>query len=550
MSPLAPARRVTWLDLLAVAVVTIAVFTPVFRTGFAPLDDVIMIVENTKVTEPSWKHFKSFWVEPAFRIYMPLALSTWQCVAWLTHSGTPGTPDYVLPVWGFKIVSVLTHAAAAAAAVWTLSVLTRTRWPAVVGGLIFALHPLQVESVAWTTGLKDQYCGLFVILAVGWYARHAERDPPVPWTDAWWWAALAAAVLATFSKPTAMVLPVLLLAVDWTVRRGDVAKRFVSLALFLLPAISIAIVIFAVQGNTPVGRVAPALRPLVAADSYAFYFGKLLWPTQLSIDYGRRPGTVLASGAIWWTWVFPVLALVAVLAMRSRRWVLAAVLFVVPIAPVSGITVFDMQQFSTVTDHYVYQSLAGVGLAVALLVWRWPRAGGTAAVAALCVLSVLTWRTATRWQSLEPLYADMLEANPRSWLARDLLSVFALSRGDFATARRLLDASLRDNPANGGAWDIQSSYFLQLCRYRESADAGLKATEKLNLQRLDVARRLTLLGARLKDIDLAEKGVRAWLKIEPDNRYVNEMLRSVRMARLQEKRAAATQPATQNGPPK
>src|SRR4051794_32504909 len=105
--------RVTWLDLLAVAVLTFAAFTPVLRTSFAPLDDYLMIVDNAKVTEASWANFKTFWTEPTFRIYMPLALSVWQFVAMVTHHGTPGTPDYFLPPLGFKIVSVLTHCGAA-----------------------------------------------------------------------------------------------------------------------------------------------------------------------------------------------------------------------------------------------------------------------------------------------------------------------------------------------------------------------------------------------------------------------------------------------------
>lgn len=544
---LSPDRfRVTWLDLLAVAVVTVAVFTPVFRTSFAPLDDFIMIVENTKVTEPSWAHFKSFWVEPSFRIYMPLALSVWQGVAWLTHQGTPGTADYFLPVWGFKAVSVLTHAAAAGAAAWTLSTLTRSRWPALVGGLLFAVHPMQVESVAWTTGLKDQLCGLFVILAVGGYARHAERDPPAPWRDPWWALALLATVLAVLSKPTAMVLPALLLTVDWALRRCDVAKRFVSLALFVLPAVSIALAIFAMQGNSPVESVRAALRPLVAADTYAFYLAKLLWPLELSVDYGRRPPVILASGAIWWTWIVPLAAVAAVALTRSRRWWLAAVLFVVPIAPVSGIATFDMQQFSTVTDHYVYQSLVGVGLAAALLLIRWPRAAGVVAMAAVVILSVLTWRTATQWQSLEGLYGRMLVQNPNSWLARDLLGTIAASRGDLATARRYFEQSLRDNPKDGAAMDNKSAYYLQVGRYRESAEVGLVAAEKMTLRRVTLAKRITLIGQRLRDRDLAEKGIRYWLRIEPDNPYVNGMLAAVRRAKLQE---AATRPATTRAEP-
>ncbi|MDB5326325.1 MAG: Tetratricopeptide 2 repeat protein [Phycisphaerales bacterium] len=537
-------RRVSWLDLLAVMLVTFAVFTPVLRTGFSPLDDYIMILQNQKVLEPTWPHFTSFWTETSFHIYMPLALSTWQLLAWAFHKGTIAGGDYLLSPVSFKVVSVLTHSLAAVAAAWTISTLTRSRWPAMIGALLFAIHPMQVESVAWTTGLKDEYCGLFTILAIGFYARYAERDPETPFSDGWWLLALLAAILATLSKPTAMVLPVLLLAVDWTVRRTSVAKRTASLILFLLPALSIAFIIQAAQGDTGAERVSALLRPLAAGDTYAFYLGKLLWPMQLSVDYGRRPTVILENGSIYWTWIVPVAVLIGVLLMRSRRWVLAAVLFVVPVLPVSGIKPFDMQQYSTVTDHYVYQSLAGVGMAAALLIWRWPRAGVAGGVAVLAVLSVLTYRTATQWENFETLYRRMLAQNPRSWMARDLLGVLAGSRGDLFGMRELYEAALRDNPYDGAALENKSGFLLMFEKYREAADVARQASEKLVTRRLATAKRMTLIGAKLKDIEITEKGLEYWRLLDPENKFVSKMMDRVRLAKMQQQSELRNRPAT------
>lgn len=542
-------RGIRWFDLLAVALVTMAVFAPVFRTKFAALDDIIMIVDNEKVTSFTWDNFYSHWSEPSFHIYMPLALSTWQIVTWLTHSGTPGGQDFAVWPLGFKIVSVVTHMLSAVAATWLISLVTRTRWPAMLGGMLFALHPLQTESVAWTTGLKDEYCGLFTLLMLACYAKHVLKNPQSPFKDGWWWLAFLSAVLAVLSKPTAMVLPVLLFMVDWTLRRTDVVRRFTSLALFMVPAVSIAVVILIAQGQGNVTSIALPYRPLVAADSYAFYLFKLVWPQYLSVDYGRRPAVILSEGLLWWTWILPAAVGIAVLATRSRYWLLAAALFVVPVLPVSGLTVFDMQQYSTVADHYMYQSLAGAGLALALLVKRWPRPMGTLAVVGLVALSAATFRTANRWCDYLEMLHQMVKANPRSWMLHDQLATISLDLGDIAGARYHIDQSLKNNPKDILALDNKSALLLLLGQYREAAEAAAYATELNGLRRLSVGRRLTLLGATLKDIDLTEKGLEYWQQVEPKNTYVWQMLRNVRAARAAMENQAKLAAPAPAGPP-
>ena len=535
-----PGARVTWLDLLAVFIVTAAVFIPVLHGQFSPLDDVAMISVNPAVTTPTWENFVGFWSAPAFRIYMPLTLSVWQGIAALFHVGGPMSDGtYEVTPMAFKAVSILAHAAAAASAAWTLSAITRTRWPAVLGAMAFALHPTQVESVAWTTGLKDVLCGLFAILSIGLYARHARRNPLSPWRDGWWWATLLCVLLSMASKSTGAVLPAVLLAVDWAVRRCTVARRVVSVAPLMLPAFASVLIIVGSQGDSRGSAVPVWQRPLVAADAYAFYLRKVVWPLPLSIDYGRRPSVVVAGGSLWWTWVAPAVALVGVLLTRSRTWVLVAVMFVVPVLPVSGLATFDMQQYSTVADHYLYQSLLAVGLAVALLAaWRPAIAGIVMAV--VCAFAVLSYRECAVWQSVEGLYAGVLRANPQSWMARNLLGTLAAERGDLFFARRMAEESYATRRDDGVTLDLISETATLAGDFRRAADYGIKATDKLQIKRLTTARRLTMLGLRLKDRDVTEKGLRFWLEAEPTNAYVVNMIAAIERSKREDRRAAAT----------
>ena len=540
-------RRVpSWLDLLAVAVVTFAVFVPVLRTDFSSLDDYVMLANNRKITSPSWQGFASFWSGPAFRIYMPLAQSVWQAVALKSYVAAPVSGTHNLEPFGFKLTSVVTHALAAAAAAWAIGGVTRTRWPAVAGGLLFALHPTQVESVAWTTGLKDELCGLFSILAVGGYALHARRDRPTPWADPFWWLAFASALLATSSKPTAMVLPVLLVATDWALRRASAVRRFTSVGPFLLPAAACVLVIATAQFDPNVPDAGRLLRPLVAADAYAFYLAKMVWPAHPSVDYGRYPTAVLASGALWWTWLLPAAGVAVLMWRRSRKAWLAAVLFVVPVLPTSGLVPFDMQQYSTVTDHYAYQPMFGVGLVAALLLAHRPRVGGARVGGALVVLAlaacaVLTVRAIDDWRTPETLFRRVLARNPRSWMARDLLGHNAADRGDVFTADRLTEEALRLNPFDGVALETRSHLSLLLGRYRLAADQAADATGKVAIERVELGKRMALVGAKLHDRGLAERGARYWLRADPENPFARDMLTAIVRAKASE---AATRPTS------
>ena len=522
---------------------TAAVFVPVLHTDFSPLDDRAMIPMNPEVTTPSWDNLAGFWAAPSFRIYMPLTLSIWHVIATFSHYGDKlWDGSYSVGPAAFKYVSVATHALAAAAAAWSLSAITRTRWPAVLGAMVFALHPAQVESVAWTTGLKDELCGLFSLLAVGLYVCHTRRNPASPWGDGRWWGAFACALLAMASKSAGLVLPAMLLAADWATRRCSLAKRLVSVLPAVLPAVASAMIIVATQGDSQASDVRLWQRPLVAADTYAFYLRKVVWPGAMAIDYGRRPSDIIASGAIWWTWLFSAAAVAGVLLTRSRFWVLAAALFVIPVLPVSGLAVFDMQQYSTVTDHYLYQPLFGIGLAVALLAtWR-PAVGGAVA-AATCGLALMTHRECTAWQDIDRLYARILRANPRSWMARNTIADDAADRGDIFTARRLTNEAIAVNPDHGNTLDLISRLDVLEGKYRDAATHARSASQRVETQRLALARRLTVLGLRLNDRDVSESGLRLWQQIEPKNQYVAGMIVAIERSKREEKRAATTRSA-------
>lgn len=522
-----PSQSLRLLDVLLVAVLTAAVFVPNLYGHFSALDDVAMLHDTVAFRHPSWPRYFAFWTHPPYQIFMPLTMTMWQVIALFSHRPQLEPYPWAMAAVGFKAASILVHVLSAAAATWVLSILTRTRWPAIAGGLLFALHPVQVESVCWTTGLKDELCGLFALLTIALYARYLSADAPAPWKSGYWLGAVAAAVGAMLSKPTGMMVPVLLLAVDWALRPAAApAVRVRTLGLFFLLGLACGTIAFQLQGSPLIHTVPRWARPLLAGDTLAFDLRLVAWPVGMTPDYGRYPLYVWQNGQIWWTWIFPA-ALVVALAIWRNRWAwLAALLFALPIAPVSGITPFDMQQFSTPADHYLYQPMLGVALALTLLLRARPRWWGAAAVV-LAVCGVLSWQGVRIWRQPWDLAHMMLRRNPQSWLARNSLAYLALQVGDSAYAEQMARQSMAIRPESTDPHEIVAVIRLRQGRYRDAVDEAETAIRLDRAKSLPIfARKLVRCAGILQDPALAYRAASYWLEAEPDNELALRLKRN------------------------
>ena len=471
-------RRLPILLPVAVAVVTVVVFARLAWCDFTVWDDAGTIAANPRLRPPSWSAVAFYWTTIGERtpgqLYTPVTYTVWEAVA--AAAG--------VRAWAFHGANVLLHATAAVLAYGLLRRLFGRPWAAAAGAVVFALHPVQVESVGWASGTKDVLCGLFSIAALSAYAA-AVGPPPGPAGPAAgsgrpplaagvlpyarrppvagrgrrrlrYLAATALFLLAMLSKPTALVVPLMAFAVDVLL----VGRPWRTAARWLWPWVVLmvpcALWTRAAQPAPWASPVPAWTRPLIATDAVAFDLGKVAWPVHLGVDYGRRPTAAYASGAIWWTWLVPAAVAAAVLWRRSEPLAAAAVLFALPIVPVSGLVPFDFQFYSTVSDHYLYLPMLGVAVAVTWAltppaepganggrVRRWP--WGVAAV----VLTALAVRSATQaavWQDTRSLFAHGLAVNPASFVSCDMLGYVTTQdakaeRGD-AARRAGLERSL------------------------------------------------------------------------------------------------------------
>lgn len=261
--------------------------------------------------------------------------------------------------------------------------------------------------------------------------------------------ATLAFMAATLSKPTAITVPLIAIALDrWMLDRPW--RRAIRLpALWCLLALPIALITSRVQVIDNVPTVAFWLRPLVAADALSFYLRHLAWPAGLAVDYARRPAAIFSTGVVWYAWLLPAAVTLLLFRQRAKRpWLLAAaVMFLAPLLPVLGLRPFMMQYTSTVADHYLYLPMLGCALAAATFLARQssPRWNTACAFA----LAVMAWHSSAQahyWKDDETLNRHTLAVTPNSFTAHVNLAHDLEQKGDFEGELREDAAAVAANP--------------------------------------------------------------------------------------------------------
>ena len=449
-----------WLVPLCVAIVTFGVFFPALVNDFVNWDDDKILYDNPYYRGLGWDQLK--WMFSTF------LMGHYQPLTWVTFA-----LDYQLwgmAPFGYHLTSLLLHTANALLFYWVSQRLLRAaigplseedNWrlelSAGLAALLFAIHPLRVESVAWATERRDVLSGLFYFLTLYFYLRAGENSHPSSHRR-WLGAAVAAYLLSLMSKAMAMTLPVVLLLLDiYPLKRlaGNPANWFKreSRAVlyeklqFVILAIGFAIVALIAQEVTgalkPLEQLGVLSRLLQAGFAYIFYLWKTIWP------FGLAPIYELPIETGLWFWVFvlstgAMIGLTLALYSSIGRWPMVFacwVYYIVVLAPVTGVAQSGPQ---LVADRYSYLACLGWPLLLAGGVFRWwpgreSRASGQRQLFAATVLLVLvslgflTWQQTAVWRSPISLWQHGTKAEPLSSIAHYNLGR-ALERENDSTA--------------------------------------------------------------------------------------------------------------------
>jgi tetratricopeptide (TPR) repeat protein len=432
-----------WLRALVLVVATFVAYQSVWRAGFV-WDDDDHLTANPVMSAP--RGWQMIWSSLAASRYYPLTLTSF----WAERQ-----------LWGlnpvpYHLVNIALHAING---VLLFFLLDRLRVPAAwLAAMLWALHPVNVESVAWITELKNTQSGAFFFLAMMCFLRFETHKH---WR--WYLLALLCALAAVLSKPSTVVLPLVLLLCVWWQRgrwqRADVAQivPFFGLAF----GMSVLTVIeqrgHILKAGITAWKLGVGERFIVGGKAVVFYAAKLLWPVKLAFVYPHWElrttsflswlplAGVVAGGALLWVW-------------RRRSWARAGLFglgcFVAGLLPVLGF--FDVYYFrySFVADHFQY--LASVAL-IALLASVATRIcesagrvgchiGTVMGAATLIALGALTWSQAGAYRDVETLWRDTLAKNPDCWMAHNNLGDVLYKSGRVQEAAEHYEQALRINP--------------------------------------------------------------------------------------------------------
>lgn len=441
-----------WIGGIALALITLAVYTPAMRAGFVWNDEEAGSLTKNIVLEENGLYRVWFTTESVN--YWPVTWTTF----WMEHRLWGLNPT------GYHVVNVLIHTGCAVL-IWRI--LRRMRIPgAWLAALIFAIHPVNVESAAWITQRKNTLSLLFFLIAFYGHLRHeaSQRRP-------WHVFSLLAFLIALLSKGAVVTLPVVILLHIWW-RHGRIVRRHV---LSTLPYFAIAALMSAVEiwfqyvkaiGEAAVRDDTLPARLAGAGMAFWFYLLKALLPVNVCFVY---PRWVIDPG--FWAVYLPLLGLAALImiAWRYRHsWgrplLFALGYYIVTLAPVLGFLDIYYMRYSLVADHYQYVSIIGVialaSGAVTHAVTRLQpgrrRLYMIGAVALVLALGAASWRYCEAFYDAETLWRDTLRKNPRAWLAHGSLGNILISRGEvddalvhYAEALKYTDdAEMHNNFAN------------------------------------------------------------------------------------------------------
>jgi cytochrome c-type biogenesis protein CcmH/NrfG len=408
---------------LLLLLVIILVFGRIVTHDFVDWDDGPLIYNNPNISKPTLAGLAHHWNPRSTDnngMYNPLVYTIWWLIAQGSQLESSDILGATLNPYLFHAASLVVHWLCACVVFDILRQMKFRDWTAAAGALLFALHPLQTESVAWAVGMKDLLSGLFALLTILEFLIAVQLEGNKQRQH--YWLMFVFFIAALLSKPSTAVLPFMLVATEWILyRRPWREPAFAWIALMFVLAVPIVVLAAHVQ-KFPEAKVGAPLweRPGVALDALAFYFAKLVLPVNLSFDYGRTPQALLTDPqlyhAICWTWIFPVLATIIVWRSKQRILWIAGLIFLLGLLPVLGLKPFGYQYYTTVADRYIYLSMLGVAIAAAWFLDRKTASNtfasgrktayGVAFV--LIALGSLSFAQADRWRDTETLYTSSL----------------------------------------------------------------------------------------------------------------------------------------------
>jgi len=424
-----------WSLATAVGIVAVILYLPALGNAFTNWDDPGYVTEN-----PHLRSFDAHFLAWAFTTFRQAG---WNPLTWISLGVDHAL--FGLDPFGYHLTNVLLYGATTLAVVLLVGALFARVWNPVdgrvlaaagVAGLIFAVHPLHVESVAWVSERKDVLFGLFYVAALLFYLRFTEHQRRFDYLTT-----LAVFALALLAKPTAVSLPLVLVILDVFPLRRFSKPGTIRVLVEKLPfvglgiAASIVTIVAQWRGGAVARHIELGNRLWIAERAFGFYLAKTVWPLNLVPMYP------LESQFSRWRWDY-LLSLALLLGgslvsiiLRRRAPLLPALWAAYLIMLLPAVSAVLGEQSAADRHMYLPLLVPAIGLAVvAAHVWQMRRSSRMAALAAgiatVVVLSVLTVRQIGVWRDARTLWTWVIEKEPDVAMAHYNLGEYLREKGD------------------------------------------------------------------------------------------------------------------------
>jgi len=499
---------------LFVGLLAVAAFAPSLRNGFV-YDDGQYILKNPLIASWSWDHLRTILTQSYFGNFHPLHL-----IVYVLERSTFG-----LRPMGWHVVSVALHAVNAMLLYRLLPRFGVGPIVALVGTAIFAVHPVQTESVAWISEQKNLLSLLFSLLSVRLYLNNRASGHIISLVGS-----TATFLAALASKVSAIGLVPFFFAVEFfapPMLPPPKGRTFVRILPFVLLAgiwVNLTILahgrsgfIYAYHGDS-LGATLLSAGPVLVAYTY-----NILWPMKLSAVYDLRPATEIAPAALLACWILVLFALAGVVKLarfeRERRialglvWVLAFLLPVMNLIPIGTL----------MNDRYLYIPMCAIGpmgaggILALFRLRRSDRGSRVLAVGVAFLLAVFVIASSVRtgvWKDDESLWRDATAKYPRSGRAFCNLGTTHLKQGDLSQAERELRMALDMDPYQPRAYHNLGVIHSRERRFH-LAVAEFKAATKLAPRSYDAWINLAVTEALAGNLEAARTAVKRAHFLDP-----------------------------------
>jgi len=423
-------------------IITMAVYIPVVNQEFSQWDDLKYV---SVVWKPGWARAWTIATDYKLEFIKELYFNPIHFLSLMADQALLGSGDGP-QAWISKLANVAYHTLNSVLVFIFLLVVGTSRVAAFMGALLFAVHPVQVGTVAWIAERKNLLATCFCLSSIIFFVRYVR-------TGSTKFLPLICVLFAAglLSKPSAVMLPAVLIATVFVMNGDNAARTRALLFAGSLLIIAVGYGLNVARTERTLSWILPSweYRPMLAAAATWFYAGKFVVPVHLSPIY---PKWNVVAHIGWFglltAGLMGLLAAVACFRKRIDRWVLWGLMFfLVNLAPVSGLIPFGYMSHSFVADHLVYLPMVGlVAVTARLIQILVDKVGISSTRGRLIVLGVYVWigllavasvRQEWLWRNPASMWEAVLELNPTSPAAFNNYGYLCLKRGDLEKAEKL-----------------------------------------------------------------------------------------------------------------